>query len=188
MAESGPRVPLQQATDRALAGRAADGDVAAFELLVRRHGPRMRAYAIRMLGSTDESDDVVQEAFLTLWQKLPTLDNVDAIPSWLMRVVTRNCLDRIRSRHPHPGLDEDSLPPQSVASTETAAETHSEQEALSLTVMGLPDDQRRCWLLREVAGYSYDDIAQELDLPVSTVRGLLARARKTVIREMEAWR
>ena len=52
----------------------------------------------------------------------------------------------------------------------------------------LPEDQRRCWTLRELAECSYGQIAEELDLPVSTVRGLLARARKTLLREMEEWR
>ena len=52
----------------------------------------------------------------------------------------------------------------------------------------LPEAQRRCWLMKEVLEYSYDQIAEELDLPVSTVRGLLSRARKNMIRLMEGWR
>lgn len=55
---------LQRASDEILAGRAADGDELAFEVIVRRHAPLMRAYAARMLGSTYESDDVVQETFV----------------------------------------------------------------------------------------------------------------------------
>ncbi|WP_316316528.1 RNA polymerase sigma factor, partial [Clavibacter michiganensis] len=52
----------------------------------------------------------------------------------------------------------------------------------------LPEAQRRCWVMKEVLEYRYEDIAEELDLPVSTVRGLLSRARKNMIRLMEAWR
>ena len=69
--ESMERAPLGDAADAILAARAADGDLRAFEVLVRRHGPLMRAYATRILGSNSDSDDVVQETFITAWERLP---------------------------------------------------------------------------------------------------------------------
>ncbi|WP_069711072.1 RNA polymerase sigma factor [Curtobacterium sp. ER1/6] len=57
--------PLKDASDATLVARASDGDVPAFEVLARRHGPLMRVYAEQVLGSNDEADDVVQESFLT---------------------------------------------------------------------------------------------------------------------------
>ena len=61
-------------------------------------------------------------------------------------------------------------------------------EALGAALQELPAAQRECWVLREMGGYSYDEIASELDISVSTARGLLARARKFMIVRMEAWR
>ena len=55
--------------------RAVDGDVRAFEVLVRRHGPLIRMYIMRILGAKSEVDDVVQETFITSWAKLPNLEN-----------------------------------------------------------------------------------------------------------------
>ena len=52
----------------------------------------------------------------------------------------------------------------------------------------LPADQRRTWVLKEFGDYGYAEIARDLDLPISTVRGLLARARRTLMRELEEWR
>lgn len=52
----------------------------------------------------------------------------------------------------------------------------------------LPETQRRAWTLRELGGLGYDEIAAELDLPVSTVRGALARARARLITELDGWR
>lgn len=60
--------------------------------------------------------------------------------------------------------------------------------ALGAALRELPEAQRECWVLREMGGYSYDEIAAELGVPVSTVRGLLARARGFLITRMEAWR
>ena len=180
--------PLDAASDQMLADRAADGDLRAFEVLVRRHGPLMRVYATRVLGSNDETDDVVQESFITAWQQLGTLEDPRAVKSWLMRIVGRKSIDRLRARHQHVNIDETDAPAPESHAPHALAETLSQTEALSRVLAALPEDQRRCWSLRELAEYSYVDIAAELNLPVSTVRGLLARARKTLLREMEDWR
>ncbi|MEA9986139.1 MULTISPECIES: RNA polymerase sigma factor [Subtercola] len=179
---------LDEADDRTLAGRAADGDVRAFEVIVRRYSPLMRAYATRVLGSNSESDDVVQEAFITAWQQLPSLNDGGVVKSWLMRIVSRKSIDRIRARKLHLDIDDHEQAAPHTASPHHVAEVHSRETALSAALNAMPEQQRQCWVLKELAEYSYDDIARELDLPLSTVRGLLARARKNLIRQMEEWR
>jgi RNA polymerase sigma-70 factor (ECF subfamily) len=182
------RVPLMEADDVTLAERAADGDVRAFEVLIRRYGRLMRAYARRTLGSSDEVDDVVQDTFVTAWQSLDTLADGSKVKSWLMRILSRRCIDRIRARRNHADVDDhdpavdDAVTPYRIV--EARSRAHAAQQALD----GLPEAQRRCWVLKELFEYSYDDIATELDLPPSTVRGLLSRARKNMIKQMEGWR
>ena len=61
-------------------------------------------------------------------------------------------------------------------------------DALSSALNTLPETQRQCWIMKEVGGSSYQEMAEALELPVSTVRGQLARARQTLVSEMEAWR
>jgi len=179
---------LQHASDATLVARAADGDVLAFEVLARRHGPLMRVYAEQVLGSNVESDDVVQEAFLTGWRRLGELDSPAGIRSWLIRIVTHKAIDRIRVRRHHDDIDDWDPPAPAATGPERIVETRLQLDAVWDAVGRLPDDQRRCWLLRETAGLSYQEIADELDLPLSTVRGLLARARRFLLRELEAWR
>ncbi len=184
-----PSSALIAAGDRILAGRAGDGDVRAFEVLIHRYGPLMRSYSRNLLGSSDEADDAVQQAFIIAWQQLSTLADPGAVKPWLMRIVNRKCLDRIRSRRPSADLDDPAvLASSGGGGPEAAAQNQALQTALTAVLWTLPEAQRRCWLMKEVAGYSYDDIAEELDAPASTIRGLLARARKTLIREMEPWR
>ncbi|TFC47112.1 RNA polymerase sigma factor [Cryobacterium sp. TMT1-21] len=180
--------PLESFPDQTLADRAADGDMRAFEVLVRRYGPLMRVYASRVLGSNDEMDDVVQEAFITAWQQLPTLENGAAVKSWLMRIVSRKSIDRVRARRRHVDIDLTDAAAPEHESPHRLVEAESQTEELTRVLATLPEDQRRCWMLRELAECSYGEIAEQLELPVSTIRGLLARARKTLLHEMEEWR
>ena len=179
---------LGNAPDGILAARAADGDVAAFEVLVYRHGPLMRVYAGKVLGSDADADDVVQDVFVQAWNQLDRLNDVDAVRPWLMRMVGNRAIERIRRRRDHANVDDWDAPTAANQSPERIVEVRMQIGALAQVVGALPEAQRQCWVLREVGGVPYADIAEQLGLPVSTVRGLLARARRTIIQDMEAWR
>lgn len=175
-------------TDDILVVRAVDGDTAAFEALIRRHGPLMRAYTARIVGSVSEADDVVQEAFFTAWRRLPELRDPSAVKPWLMRMASRIAFTHIRKRPNEAALPslEAALPDD--GQPENVAIRRAQLTALSQALDALPEDQRQCWLLREVAELSYDEIALELDVPRTAVRGKLARARASIYAQMEAWR
>lgn len=182
------RSPLEAADDRIVAGRAADGDTAAFAVLVRRYTPMMRAYARRILPGTADVDDVVQDAFVTAWDQLPHLDDPGRVKSWLMRITSRKAIDRIRASRPLSDLSEADLPAPERTTPARQAEARAGLNALSDALNQLPDAKRECWVLRELGDYSYENIAAELGITTSTVRGLLARARKDLIVRMEQWR
>jgi RNA polymerase sigma-70 factor (ECF subfamily) len=182
------RLALADASDSVLAARTADGDTAAFEILARRHGGLMRAYAVRMLGSNVESDDVVQESFVLAWQRIGELAEGASVRSWLMRIVTNKAIDRIRVRKQHVDIDDRDAPIPADRAPDHVVEVGMQMDALSSALRKLPDQQRRCWIMKEVGGSSYAEIAADLDLPVSTVRGQLARARQSLVTEMEGWR
>ena len=182
------RPRLESADDRTLVGRASGGDVRAYEVLVRRYSPLMRAYAIRILGSNSDADDVVQDALITAWNSLSTLQDAGVVKSWLMRIVSHKSIDNIRARRSHVDIDDIEPAAPGAVIPENMAVAKSGEDALSRALDTLPLLQRRCWVLKEVSVYSYDEIASKLDLPVSTVRGLLSRARKNLIGQMEEWR
>lgn len=179
---------LAQATDATLALRAGDGDVQAFEAVARRHGPLMRVVASRLLGTDAEADDVVQESFLTAWHRLAGLDEPERLRNWLMRIVTNKAIDRLRTRRDHDDVDDHQPPAPRRESPDHVVEQRLQLDAVWRAVDLLPLDQRRCWLLREIAGWTYAEIAEALGTTPSTVRGQLARARRSVLAEMEEWR
>lgn len=180
-------VLLASADDRIIAGRAADGDTAAFAVLVRRYGPMMRAAARRILGSNAELDDVVQEAFITAWQKLDQLDDPRKVKAWLMRITSHRAIDRIRAQRHTEDADELEVPTAEGHGPSHVTQAKATASALREVLAELPAAQRSCWVLREVEHMSYREIAEALELSEATVRGLLARARKSIIARMEGW-
>ncbi len=179
---------IAAADDRIVAGRAADGDPEAFAVLVRRYTPMMRAYARRLLNGTADVDDVVQDAFVTAWEQLPGLEDPGKVKSWLMRITGRKAIDRLRAARPHSDVDAVELPASPRSTPSRQVEARAGIAALHAALNELPESQRECWVMREIGGSSYDEIAEELQIPRSTVRGLLARARKDIIVRMEQWR
>lgn len=177
---------LEDAPDAILAQRAADGDEQAFATIVRRHGPYLKAFATRLAGSAADADDALQESLITAWNRLPELQEPARLRSWLSTIVSRKTTDRLRARRYADEVDE-SIP--ALGSTpEQSAETSSQMDALAAVLKTLPLEQREVWLLKEVEGYSYDEIAERVGTTTATVRGRLARARASVLDRMTGWR
>jgi len=179
---------LDDASDRLLVERSRDGDTVAFAALIRRHGPFLRAYAQRLVGSPSDADDVAQEAMILAWRRLDSLDDGSRFRSWALSILSRKVTDLYRSRKETLELDERFDSPAREPGPEALGELSAELSELSRVLRGLPLEQRQCWMLREVSGFSYAEIAAQLELDVSTVRGMLARARVTVMKEMGGWR
>lgn len=176
-------------SDLVLARQAGLGDRVAFAELVRRHSPAMLRYAHRMLGDSGDAEDAVQEAFLSAWRGLEHFRGDSAVRTWLFRLVASKALNSRRARRPvpvdttvrDPGPDPAAGPSAQVQDARLLA-------ALQVALDGLPSGQRSCWLLREVEGLGYTEIAQVLGTSRTAVRGQLARARVTLAVRMSPWR
>lgn len=184
-----PTAPIAASVaDRILVERAVDGDAAAFSELIRRHSSLMRAYVYRIVGSMADTDDVVQDAFVIAWKQLPTLRDASAVKAWLMRIAGREALTLVSRRPLEATLDDAMVRVSFEGQPEQSAIRSAQLAALSDALDRLKEDQRRCWLLREIADCSYAEIAEQMDISESTVRGLLARARASIAIQMEGWR
>lgn len=175
--------------DGTLVARARDGDTRAYEQLVRRHQGRIYRLAVRMLTGTDEAEDVVQEVFLTTWRRLGQLRDDGAFVGWLYRATTNRCLNVIRARKPVSAVEPDQQEaPGPTGRPERAAENNAQLAALTAALDQLTAEQRACWLLREVHGRSYEEIAETIGTTGTAVRGRIARARAQLAEVMAPWR
>lgn len=175
--------------DATLVVRAREGDVDAFEVLVQRYQTPMFRLAARMLGNRGDAEDVVQEVFLTAWRRLPEIREGAALPGWLYRTTTNRCLNVLRARRPHVEVDLDLVELTSAdGEPARAVETAEQVAALTVALQQLTHEQRAAWLLREVHGRSYAEIAGVLGVSVTAVRGRIARSRVELAEAMRSWR
>ncbi|MFI7298678.1 sigma-70 family RNA polymerase sigma factor [Streptomyces sp. NPDC050121] len=189
------------AADLALAR---DGDDAAFTRLVAPLRRELHAHCYRMLGSTHDADDALQEAMLRAWRGLERFEGRSSLRAWLYTVATRTCLDAIDRRgrralpmdlgpaDGHAVIDATPLPevawlgPYADAGLPAGpagpAARYEQREAVELAFVAamqhLPGNQRAALLLFDVLGFSAAEIATMMDTSTTSVNSALARARR----------
>ncbi|MFK0238814.1 RNA polymerase sigma factor [Streptomyces vinaceus] len=181
--------PPRDLDDSLLAIRAGEGDDEAFAILVRRHSSYLLALAQHLIGNRADAEDAVQESFLSAWRQLPQFRHSASFGTWMYRIVTNRCLNVMRRPRPMAlenvaepaAADPDSSPPR-------AAETNAATAALLRALMELRPELRACWVLRELHGLHYEEIAHVLGVSEPTVRGRLLRARRALMEAMIPWR
>lgn len=148
---------------------------------------RLRAVAYRMLGSTSEADDAVQEAWFRLNRTDP--DAIDNLGGWLTTVVSRVCLDMLRSRATRREESLDMGLPEPAAITGHVAGEDPEREAVMSDSVGaallvvldtLAPAERLAFVLHDLFGVPFDEIAAILDRTPAATRKLASRARQRV--------
>ncbi len=181
---------IEERSDGALLRAARLGDTDAFGAVVERHGPGMRRYARFILGDEDDAADATQEALVSAWRGLGTFRGESSLRTWLFTLVSRRAADLQRRRRPVP-VPEEQLEQRLPTVPDTASGSALEAdlvEALRAALQDLPWRQRACWVLRELEGLSYDEIAATVGVTSGQVRGYLQRGRATLAERMEPWR
>jgi len=155
-------------TDAELVERARRGDDAALEILYRRHAGMVIGLAHRLLGRRDEVDDVVQDVFLTAFEKLGTLRDPQAFGSWVGGITVRKARRRM-SRRPSSPLDAENLVARSAP-----PDTGTELRNIYGILHTLPRDVRIALVLRRVEGMTLPAIAQAMGKSLATVKRRLS--------------
>ncbi|MEE9911846.1 MAG: sigma-70 family RNA polymerase sigma factor [Deltaproteobacteria bacterium] len=167
------------------------GDTEAFSVLVGRHSKKMLNIACRMLGDYDEACDVTQEAFLAAFRSLDGFKAEAKFSTWLYRIVVNYTKNRLKqrqslSRHESASLDEtaegkgDCTGCPAVASGSDPGELLERRELeaqVQKCISALDGDYREVLVLRDIQGFSYDEIRDILRIPDGTVKSRLSRAR-----------
>ena len=185
---TGLEAPLSEEARLLIAARA--GDASAFEALVRRHQGPLYNFCLRLLGRPEDAGDVVQEAFIQLYNHLDRLDEQDPVSPWLFRVARNRCIDVIRRRRTVPfssvdettegsaaldPADEDPLP-------EELAERADLQRLLQEAIAALPPAYAEVVSLRYAGDRSFAEIAAIVGCDEVAARVRFHRA-KTLLRQ-----
>lgn len=153
-----------------------DGQARAFEVVFDRHGGAAFSVAYRMCGSHARAEDVVQEAFLSIWRSGARYDRArGSVRSWILSVVHNRAIDAFRREAAKEAKDvvDEHLAEQLSSSerTETQAEQRDDANRVRAALVGLPSEQRRVIELAYFGGFTHSEIAQMLELPAGTVKG-----------------
>jgi RNA polymerase sigma-70 factor (ECF subfamily) len=165
--------------DAALIARTASGDRLAYAALVKRHLPRVYAVTRRMLGNEAAAEDAAQEALLRLWTHAARYDSSKALLStWLTRIATNLCLDRLRKRQEEQW--DDSYDAPLPADQEKAIGDRQLVERVDSALRALPERQRLALVLCHYEDFSMAEAASAMETSVEAVESLLSRARRSL--------
>jgi RNA polymerase sigma-70 factor, ECF subfamily len=165
------------------------GDEQAFRDLVEPYRRALQVHCYRMLGSSHEAEDLVQETLLRAWRALERFEPRVPFQSWLYRIATNACLDELkrRPRRPEP-IDpfptEWPLEQEAAAPIYDPAARYALREGMELALLRaiqeLPGRQRAVLIFRDVLGWSSPEVANLLETTVASVNSALQRARATI--------
>ena len=163
--------------------RVRDGETDAFEELVRKHGRRVYRSLLGILGSAEEAEDALQDAFLKAFLHLPNFEGRSRFSTWLVRIAINTGLQRVRSRKEVDSLDEENeeFRPRNIqAWSDTPEEFYSREELRRLVekeVMKLPVKYRLALMLRDLEELSTEEAAVALGLSVPGLKARVLRGR-----------
>ncbi len=167
--------------DRTLAQRVVSGERAALVHLYRTHQHRVRAFAIRVLGSEAAADDLVHEMFLALPKVLGNFRGEASLASFLIGVAARRAQHHVRARLRRVRAEESSMtrePPPSSPNPERAVQRRELADQLATALEALPLDQRIAFVMCEVEGRTSVEVAALLEENDGTVRARVHLAKK----------
>jgi RNA polymerase sigma-70 factor (ECF subfamily) len=181
-------------TDEELVASATAGDTSSFNELVSRWERPIYALAYRTLGREEDARDVVQEAFLRAYRGLKGFKGQAKFSSWLYRITLNLCRDWIRRERRTPivatpeGTDPVDLADEHLSPTESVEDLVARREmseAVAKAMAELPEEQRTAIMLKEYHGLTFQEIAEMLNCPLSTVKTRLYQGLSVLRRRLE---
>ncbi|MBK8290749.1 MAG: RNA polymerase sigma factor [Flammeovirgaceae bacterium] len=139
-------------------------------------------FAFRLMGSTEEAKDIVQEVMIKVWNGREQMAEVQNMEAWCMRITKNLSLDRLRSkqRRVTDPIEQGMEIKNETLTPHERTEIHENMQRLNEMIAALPEKQRQVIHLRDIEGYSYNEICDILELDMNQVKVNLFRARNTV--------
>jgi len=171
---------LGKATDFELATAAAQGDMAAFEEVYKRHHRRVYSVCLRMLQNTSEAEDLTQDVFIQLYRKIGSFRGDSAFTTWLHRMTVNQVLMHFRKRTVkfEKTTEEGETPVQIVSGTSNPEKMRIvDKIALDNAIDQLPKGYKNVFVLHDVEGFEHEEVARILGCSVGTSKSQLHKAR-----------
>ena len=164
--------------DADLIHQAARGSVESFNLLVSRWEKRVYNYLLRVTANREDALDLTQDVFLKAYQNLRKLDDTARFAPWLYRIAHNEAYSMFRKRRPE--VDVEDMEPEAIGTKVTVGGSSVFPVELSLAVASalgrLTPEQREAVVLKVYQGFKFDEMAEILEIPVSTVKSRLYTA------------
>jgi RNA polymerase sigma-70 factor (ECF subfamily) len=174
-------------SDSELVAAAQQGDTAALDLLLRTHFDRVFAVCRRITGNAHDAADASQNALIAIVRALPNFDGRSSFATWAYRIASNASLDELRRRGRRPllavGDDDDTLEPVDTSSWRFD-EQLVDRDAIEAAIRDLPDDFRIPLVLRDIVDLEYAEIADQLGIPLGTVKSRIARGRAALMSKL----
>jgi len=174
--------PTEKETDYRLMRAIQTGDRVAFSEMVDRYKNRLMNVIGRMLSSTEEAEDVVQETFVRVYQHRQSFNFQHCFSTWIYTIGLNLARNELRKRKRFKFYDIDEMQGNESEFAVEAKLPSRLPEVLNTAVEGLPEKYRTAFMLRDVQELSYEEVAQILDVPLGTVKSRVNRAR-LILRE-----
>lgn len=175
------------ATEWELIEKSKSGDYIAFEELVHRYENKVYTVAYRFMGNHADACDLAQEAFIKMYQALPKFRGDSSFMTWIYHITANVCRDELRRRQNKQALSLDDDSDDNVALKLTVAsdapgpeeliESMELSEQVQQCLNMLSEEYRLILIMREIQGFSYDEIATAMEISLGTVKSRLSRAR-----------
>ncbi|HEV2197947.1 MAG TPA: sigma-70 family RNA polymerase sigma factor [Candidatus Acidoferrum sp.] len=188
--------PVGGADDRELVRRAQREDKEAFEELIRRHQHRVFAVAGGIIRRREDVEDIAQQVFVKAYFSLKRFDQRAAFSTWLYKITVNECWDMLRKKKVRPLVYEADLSEEQARQVISSAEKGKDvpdiserleaRQRVERLLQGLDERDRLMLILKEVEGFSIEEIAEVLDLNANTVKVRLFRARRRVVSQAQA--
>jgi RNA polymerase sigma-70 factor (ECF subfamily) len=182
---------MNSTNERELVEQAKHGDIEAFEQLIIGCEKKVFNIAYRMIGNYDDANELAQEVFLKAFKSIKNFKGDSLFSTWIYKVTANVCLDEIRRRKNKVviSLDQDielkegevkRQIPDTAPTPEMEAETNEIKNAVNESIQQLPDDYKSMIILRDIQGFSYDEISKIVNCPEGTVKSRINRARQAL--------
>ncbi len=171
----------ERGREQALVERCLAGDTEAFRDIYDRHSVRLYNLCRRMSGSDAEAEELLQEVFLQAYRKLGSFRGDSSLGTWLYRLATNLCLDRLRSRQGKADQLTDSLdaerPGEPLRVSSTRPDSVIERVDLERAIRRLPASYRAAFLLHDLEGFDHGEVGRIMGIAEGTSKSLVHKAR-----------